>query len=87
MGPSPLLQQLAVVIDSTPLRFSVVDIQHPSGVEHVAADVEIFAVFRTFEVDEGGKQEDHVAALVHDGSAAVGAANLAREFVHAGLLR
>ena len=32
-------------------------------------------------LDEGGEEEDHVAAFVHDGGAAVGAGDLAGEVV------
>ena len=38
-------------------------------------------------VDEGGEEQDHVAALVHDGRAAEGARDLAGQFVLDALLR
>lgn len=53
---------------------------------HFIPDVEVLAVLGGFEIDEGGEQEDHVAAFVHDGGSAVGAADLAGQLVDAGFL-
>ncbi len=53
---------------------------------HFIPDVEVLTFLGRFEIDEGGEQEDHVAAFVHDGGAAVGAADLAGQLVDAGFL-
>ena len=37
------------------------------------------------EMNEGGKKEDHVASLIHDGTVAVGAPDFAGELVFSGL--
>lgn len=52
----------------------------------MAAGVEVLPLARVLEVNERGEEQDHVAALVHDGRAAVGAGDLAGELVHAGFL-
>lgn len=49
-------------------------------------DVKILPVFGRLEIDQGGKEQDHVPSLVHDGGAAVRTADLARQLVHARLL-
>ena len=39
------------------------------------------------EINQGREEQDHVPPFVHDGGAAVGAADFAGELVHARLLR
>lgn len=46
---------------------------------------EILLVLLALELDERREEQDHVAALVHDGAVAVGAANFARQLVLDGL--
>ena len=52
----------------------------------MAAGIEVLPLARVLEVDERGEEQDHVAALVHDGRAAVSAGDLAGELVLAGFL-
>jgi len=47
---------------------------------------ELLLLLVGLEVDESREQQDHVAALVHDWCVAVGAGDLAGEFVAGGLL-
>lgn len=48
--------------------------------------VEVLAILRGFEVDQGGEKQDHVSPFVHDGCSAVCTADLARQLVNAGFL-
>ena len=50
----------------------------------MTADLEVLPLPRVLEIDQGREEEDHVAAFVHDGRAAVGAGDFAGELVHAG---
>jgi hypothetical protein len=51
-------------------------------VEHMALSLEGLAALRRVDVlDQGREEQDHVAALVHDGCPAVGAVNLAGKVV------
>lgn len=50
------------------------------------ARLELLLVLVALEVDEGGEEQDHVAALVHDGRVAVIASDLAGELVFNGFL-
>lgn len=43
--------------------------------------LEVGLVLIGLEVDQTGEQQDHVSTLVHDGTMAEGAANLARKLV------
>ena len=49
-------------------------------------DVEILPIFWVLEVNQGGKQQNHVPPFIHDGCSAVCAADFARKFVDAGFL-
>lgn len=46
----------------------------------------ILPILLILEINQGREQQDHVPALVHDRGAAVRAADLAGQLVHAGLL-
>lgn len=45
----------------------------------------ILLILFALEIDQGWKEQDHVASLVHDGCSAICAADLARQFVPARL--
>ena len=47
---------------------------------------EVLFVFLGLEVDERWEEQDHISTLIHDGRAAVGATDFARELVRGGLL-
>jgi len=66
---------------------TVWDIHHTLSVEHMASWLEFVHVILALELDEGGEQQNHVAALVHNGRVAERAADLARKLVLDGLLR
>jgi hypothetical protein len=51
------------------------------AVKHVTSRLKPQLVFLAFEVDEGWEEQDHVAAFVHYGRVAEGAADFARELV------
>ena len=50
-------------------------------------DLKVLPLFWGLEVDQGWKQQDHVPPFIHDGCPAICAADLARKFMDAGLLR
>lgn len=68
-----IVQQVAMVVQTLPLHRAVCDeIYHSFVIEHVAGCCEGFPAFVAADfVDERRKEEDHVAALIHDGRAAV----------------
>jgi len=53
----------------------------------MASWLELVHVILALELDKGREQQNHVAALVHDGRVAERAADLARKLVLDGLLR
>ena len=79
-----ILTQLTLIINARPLGLPIGNIHHPPRIEHVTARREILLIGVRLEMYERGEEQDHVAALVHDGRAAVGAGHFAGEFVHAG---
>jgi hypothetical protein len=46
----------------------------------------VLPLLLVLELDQGGEEQDHVAALVHDGRSAVCTAHFARQLVPGGLL-
>jgi hypothetical protein len=82
-----VLDQIAAVAQPTPLGQTIRDIHDALAVEHVAARLEEGLVLVRLEVDERGEQQDHVAALVHDGRVAEGAAHFAGQLVLDGFFR
>ncbi len=77
-----IIHAAALAIDAVPLGYAVTDIQDAARVEHVGLGLEGLAALGGVDaLDEGGEEEDHVAALVHDRGAAVGAADLAGQLV------
>lgn len=89
-----LFNDLSLVVDlvahkvqSRPLVHPIFDIADALGVEHVAGRFECLAAFRSVDTfNEGGEEEDHVSAFVHDGSAAKGAGDFAGKFVFDALI-
>lgn len=53
--------------ETGPLGESVGNVNDALAVEHVQAGLELSLVLVALEVDERGEEQDHVAALVHDG--------------------
>lgn len=102
-----VLDQITVVVDTTPLWLSIRDVKYASRVKHVAAgegsvmtidwgaggsteflpDFKVLSILGSLEVDQGREQQDHVSSFVHDGSSAVGTADLARQLVNTSFLR
>jgi hypothetical protein len=52
-----------------------------AGLEDYIPRLEVGLVLIILEVDQAGEEQDHVSALVHDGTVAEGAANLAGKLV------
>jgi len=76
-----VLNELTLVVEACPLGETVRDVHNTLTVEHVASRLEVGLVLIVLEVDQAGEEQDHVSALVHDGTVAEGAANLARKLV------
>jgi len=72
--------------ETGPLWQPVGDVDDTLAVEHVAARLELLLVLIALEVHERGEEQDHVAALVHDGRVAEVAADLAWQLVLDGFL-
>lgn len=51
------------------------------GLEDCIPGLEVGLVLVVLEVNQAGEEQDHVSTLVHDGTVAVGAANLAGKLV------
>jgi hypothetical protein len=81
-----VLNEIALVVDTAPLRQTIGDVHDTLAVEHVAAGLEVGFVLVGLEVDERWEEQDHVAALVHDGAVAVRAAHFAGQLVLDALL-
>ena len=82
-----VFNQLTLTAQPTPLRQPIWDVHDPLSIKHVAAGLEERFVFIRLQVDKRREQEDHIAALVHDGRVAVRAAHFAGELVLDGFLR
>lgn len=76
-----VLNKITLVVDTAPLGQTIWDIHNALAVEHVTAGLEVRLIFVGLEVDERGEEQDHVAALVHDGAVAVRAAHFAGQLV------
>lgn len=80
-----VLNEIRFAAQTTPFGQTVGDIHDALAVEHVAAGLEVCLVLIRLEVHERGEEQDHVAALVHDGRVAEGAAHFAGKLVLNGL--
>ena len=82
-----VVEQIARIVQAPPLDDAVaLELRHALRVEHVAGRSERLAPFRGVDVlDQGREQQDHVAAFVHDGGAAVRTRHFAGQVVRGGL--
>jgi hypothetical protein len=81
-----VLDKVGVTAQTAPLWQTIRDIHDALAVEHVAARLEVGLVLVALEVNKRREEQDHVAALVHDGRVTEGAAHLARKLVLDGLV-
>ncbi len=85
---SLVVNQVAHVIQPSPLVMSILDVAHSLCVEHVTCWLERFPSLRCVDsFDECGEEEDHVAAFVHDWCTAERTGDFAGEFVFDALFR
>ena len=81
-----VLDKVGLTAQTAPLGQTIGDVHDTLTVEHVAARLEVGLVLIGLEVHKRGEEQDHVAALVHDGGVAERAADLAGKLVLDGLL-
>jgi hypothetical protein len=81
-----VLNEITLVVDTAPLGQTIWDIHYTLAVEHVAAGLEVRLVLVGLEVNERREEQDHVAALVHDGAVAVRAAHFTGQLMLDALL-
>jgi len=76
-----ILDQLARLVQSCPLRQAIGNVHDTLTVEHVAPRLKIELRLIVWEVNQAREQQDHILSLIHDRAMTERASHFARQLV------